>query len=263
MCLIARSEAFPRISRCRNPVRPGLGLIALGFALGLAAGCAPPREEGSAGVSLAAVDSVLAELGGVPTASLERGQRWRMVSSIGAGLPPWIFKAEDLPEPRSRGAGLLRVYCVQCHWLPAPQMHAAAEWPILLRRMEMRARTLEHRMGGPLTQGLVGEILMAGYTHTALPSAEERDTLEAYLVAHALPAAKPGELTDGPGRALFVEQCSICHETPSPRAHTAAGWQAVVQRMQANMAMMDVPALSDPQVDQIVAYLRPRAARSQ
>jgi cytochrome c5 len=261
MCRIALSEAFPRILGRRGPVRAGVGVIAVGYALALAPGCAPPRER-PAEVTLGGVDSVLAELGGAPTASLERGQRWRMISSIGAGLPPSIFKPEDLPDPRSRGAGLLRVYCVQCHWLPAPQMHSAAEWPILLRRMEMRARTLEHRMGGPLTEGLVGEILMAGYTHTALPSRAELDTMEAYLKAHALLAARPGELTPGPGAALFVEMCSFCHEAPSPRSHTAAGWQPVVQRMKANMVMMGVPPMTDAQSDTIVTYLRARAARA-
>lgn len=235
--------------------------VALGFAM-TAIACAS-EPQATTEVSLAGVDSVLAELGGAPTASLERGQRWRMVSSIGAGLPPSIFKAEDLPEPRSRGAGLLQVYCVQCHWLPAPQMHSATEWPILLRRMEMRARTLEHRMGGPLTEGLTGEILLAGYTHTALPSAAEMDTITAYVTRHALPAARPGELGGGSDAALFVEHCSVCHETPSPKAHTAAGWQAVVQRMQANAAMMGVPPLTDAQVDRVVAYLSARAARSE
>lgn len=237
-------------------------LGALFLCAAVAVACARGEPE-TPPVTLAGLDSVLAELGGPPTANLERGQRWRMVSSIGAGLPPSIFKAGDLPDPRSRGAGLLQVYCVQCHWLPAPQMHAAAEWPVLLRRMEMRARTLEQRMGGPLTEGLVGEILMAGYEHPSVPAPAERDTLEAYLVAHALPAAKPGELTDGAGAALFVRACTTCHETPSPKAHTAAGWQAVVQRMQANMSMMGVPALADVQVDTILAYLRPRAARTE
>lgn len=247
-------------ARGRRPGGFGDRWVVVFLAAGaLAAACRP--QERPPELSLVVADSILAELGGAPTASLERGQRWRMVSSVGVGLPPSIFKAEDLPEPRSRAAGLLQVYCVQCHWLPAPQMHSAREWPILLRRMELRARTLEQRLGGPLTRGLVGEILMAGYEHTALPSPAEMDTMEAYLMAHALPTAKPGELTAGPGRDLFLEQCSLCHETPSPRAHTASGWQAVVQRMQANMGLMGVTALTGAQMDTILAYLRPRAAR--
>jgi mono/diheme cytochrome c family protein len=245
----------------RRMPRRGVSVTAVAFAIAAVA-CAPEPEEATE-ISLAGVDSVLVELGGEPTAILQRGQRWRMISSTGAGLPPPIFKAEDLPEPRSRGAGLLQVYCIQCHWLPAPQMHSAAEWPILLRRMEMRARTLEHRMGGPLTEGLTGEILMAGYTRTALPSPAERDTIAAYLIRHALRAATPGELGRGPAAALFLEHCSICHEAPSPKAHTAAGWEAVVERMEAAAPLMGVPPLADAQIDSIVAYLSRRAARAE
>jgi cytochrome c5 len=213
-------------------------------------------------VSLAAVDSVLSELGGMPTARLERGQRWRMISSIGAGLPPSDFQPEDLPEPRSRGAGLLQVYCVQCHWLPAPQMHSAAEWPILVRRMVLRSRTLKERMGGPLTTGLVGDLLMRGMQVADLPSEADLDTLISYLQEHALPAAEPGEVTDDLEGALFVQSCTICHETPSPRAHTAAGWEQVVARMRTNMSLIDLQPLSDEQTDRIVAYLRARSGSS-
>lgn len=234
-------------------------LLPLFLVVALGLGCAREEEERPM-VTLAGVDSVLAELGGKATANLERGQRWRMISSIGAGLPASLYKPEDLPEPRSRGAGLLRVYCIQCHWLPAPQMHAASEWPILVRRMLMRARTLKDRMGGPLTTGLVGEILMVGMQTTALPSREELDTLIAYLQGHALPVAKPGELTDGPDKELFMEMCSICHQMPSPKAHTAIGWESVVARMRANMAAMDVTPLTDEETDRIVAYLKGRAA---
>lgn len=246
--------------------RPGAGagglVAAMAVVLAISGACAP-EPQATPAISLAGVDSVLAELGGEPTAQLDRGQRWRMISSIGAGLPPSAFKPGDLPEPGSRGAGLVQVYCVQCHWLPAPQMHSVREWPILVRRMEMRARTLEHRLGGPLTEGLTGEILMAGYTHTALPSTAERDTIAAYLTRHALRAAEPGELGSGPDAALFVEQCSICHETPSPKAHTAAGWEKVVERMLAAAAQMGVPPITDAEAERVLAYLSTRAARAE
>jgi mono/diheme cytochrome c family protein len=259
----ARSRAGRRGERGRGAsgtlgAARALALASLLGSTGVVA-CAE-REGPCPPVTLAGVDSVLVELGGKATAALERGQRWRMVSSIGTGLPPSLFKPEDLPEPRSRGAGLLRVYCVQCHWIPAPQMHAAAEWPVLVRRMLMRARTLHARLGGPLTEGLVGDILLSGMRTPVLPAPEHVDTLLAYLQKHALPVARPEELTDGPDRDLFVEKCSTCHETPSPRAHTAAGWPAVVARMRANMAAMDVPPLTDAETDRIVAYLSARAA---
>jgi hypothetical protein len=225
----------------------------------LPAGCRQPEPQQA--VDVAVVDSVLAELGGSLTASLERGQRWRMVSSIGVGLPPNDFKPEDLPEPGSRGAGLLQVYCIQCHWLPTPQMHSAAEWPILVRRNLLRMEQLNSRLGGPLTTGLVGETVMTGYENPEIPAPADVDTLLAYLQRYALPVALRGELTPGPGRELFVRKCSVCHETPSPRAHTASGWDRIVGEMQAIMAISDVDPLSNSELDGISGYLRERAIR--
>lgn len=212
-------------------------------------------------VDVAVIDSVLAELGGTLTANLERGQRWRMISSVGVGLPPNDFQPEDLPEPGSRGAGLLQVYCVQCHWLPTPQMHSAAEWPILVRRNLLRMQQLKDRLGGPLTTGLVGEVVIAGYESAEFPAPQDVDTLLAYLRRYALPVPQTGELTPGPGRALFIQKCSICHETPSPRAHTVTGWERLIGEMQAFMVVSDVQPLTSEELDSITAYLRGRAAR--
>ena len=54
-------------------------------------------------------------------------------------LPPSIEPAE-LPEPRSEGARLAARYCVQCHYLPNPQMHTAAKWKPIVDRMVWRMR---------------------------------------------------------------------------------------------------------------------------
>lgn len=233
----------------------GLALILVVFATG----CQPKEPQQT--LDVAVIDSVLAELGGPLTASLERGQRWRMISSIGVGLPPNDFKPEDLPEPGSRGAGLVQVYCIQCHWLPTPQMHSAAEWPILVRRNLLRMKQLKVRLGGPLTTGLVGETLMTGYENPEIPSPADVDTLLAYLQRYSLPVAQPGELTAGPGRELFIRKCSVCHETPSPRAHTATGWDRLIGEMQAIMAISNVEPLSNSELDAISGYLRERAIR--
>ncbi|MGD8868382.1 MAG: hypothetical protein PVI01_12145 [Gemmatimonadales bacterium] len=237
----------------------GVSGLALILVVALAGGCQP--EEPQQPLDVAVIDSVLAELGGPLTASLERGQRWRMISSIGVGLPPNDFKPEDLPEPGSRGAGLVQVYCIQCHWLPTPQMHSAAEWPILVRRNLLRMEQLKVRLGGPLTTGLVGETVMSGYENPEIPSPAAVDTLLAYLQRYSLPVAQPGELTPGPGRELFVRKCSVCHETPSPRAHTATGWDRLIGEMQAIMAISNVEPLSNSELDAISGYLRERAIR--
>ena len=224
----------------------------------LAAGCRQGPEVGH-DAELAAADSLLTELGGVPTAGMERGQRWRMISSIGAGLPPSSFVPENLPERGARGAALLQAYCIQCHWVPAPQMHTADEWPILVRRMRMRASTLRARMGGPHTSEMLGQILLSGMASTELPSLEDTDSLVAYLQRNALPAATAEPDTTAGGR-LFVQACRTCHELPSPTAHTANEWAGVVARMRGNMLAMDVPQIDDEQYRQIVAYLGEHAA---
>jgi cytochrome c5 len=232
------------------------------FALSLlivAVGC--QERQATPRVDVALIDSVLAELGGPLTAGLERGQRWRMISTIGVGLPPKDYQAEDLPEAGSRGAGLLQVYCIQCHWLPSPQMHSAAEWPILVRRMLLRTEQLNNRLGGPLTSGMVAETVLSGYENAEVPSQADVDTLVAYLQKYALPVAQAGELTDGPGKELFIQKCSVCHEAPSPRAHTASGWDRVVGDMQAIMAISDIEPLSNSELDAITGYLRSRSIR--
>lgn len=248
-----------RPDRQQRPWKRAGVLSAVLLVAAVAAGC--ERAEHEAQVDVAVIDSVLSELGGIRTAAMERGTRWRMIASIGAGLPPTFYEPDALPEPGSRGAGLLQVYCVQCHWLPSPLMHTATEWEILVPRMLLRARTLKHRLGGPLTTGMVGEAVMAGLTTAELPSDEQTDSIIGYLTRNALPVAEPGELTPGPGREAFLQTCSLCHQPPSPRAHTAAGWDAVVAKMRGVMTLMEVKPISDREADEIAGYLRGRAAR--
>lgn len=231
-----------------------LSVLFLAFALSTLGACAERRAEPTE-ATLAALDSVLSELGAESSAGLSRGQRWRMIGSIGAGLPPVDLKASDLPEPGSRGAGLLTAYCVQCHWLPSPAMHAAAEWPLLLRRMKLRVETLGDHMGGPVTEKLLGEVRLAGFASSYLPEPEDSDTLLAYLQRNALPVAEPGDVGGGPDAQLFVERCSLCHETPSPAAHPPEEWRATVERMQANRRLTGLDPMSATDRDRIVAYL--------
>lgn len=238
--------------------------LSMVLAVTIMAGCAGPEstsQPADAGHNLATLDSLLAELGGRATADMERGQRWRLISSIGVGLPPSSFAATDLPEPESHGAVLVEAYCDRCHWIPAPQQHAASEWPILMRRMHTRAETLSRRLGGPLTQGLMGEYVLAGMATAPVPSEDELTVMTAYMQKHAMPEAKPGELGEGEEAEFFRIRCSTCHVTPSPKAHTAAEWPEVVGRMRANAALQDVRPLDDEETARIVTYLQGRAAR--
>lgn len=234
------------------------GPLALALLVGFVVSC---EEAGPKPTDLVTVDSVLAELGGNLMSRMERGQRWRMIASVGVGLPPREFTGDDLPEPGSRGAGLVQVYCIQCHWLPTPTMHSPDEWDIILPRMYLRAQQLENRLGGPLTTGMVGEIVMSGFQSTAVPSEADADTLAAYMRRYGLQTVDPEELSAGPGRELFIERCSTCHETPAPSAHTVTGWERLVKEMQEYTQLMQLDPLTDREVDQITAYLRERATR--
>lgn len=207
------------------------------------------------------IDSVLVELGGTPVSVLNRTQRWRMISSLAVGLPPPRFERANLPDPSSYAAGLLEAHCQGCHWLPAPQMHSATEWPLLLRRMILRGETLGEHLGGPLLAELVGsERMVEGMGMSYLPSPEAADSLLGYLQEHALPVAGPGELGEGEDARFFRDRCGICHETPSPGAHTAEEWRAVLVRMnEANMPAMGVERLTDEELDRIGGFLESRA----
>ena len=240
--------------------------------LGLAVACLALAACGPGGTSqagqgaqnatiVARADSFMEELAGPQFSRLSRAQRWRAVASLGTGLPPSGFTAAALPEPHSTGAGLLQAYCTQCHWLPTPQMHSAAEWPILLRRMELRMNLLESRVNGPFLQRVGGEQLRSAVQYRTLPTGEQIDSLQAYLTRNALPVAKAGEIPSGPEAALFVDHCTVCHQTPSPRAHTAPEWGGVVMRMQQNMRLMQVDTLTTDQLNGIESFLKAHAAR--
>lgn len=239
------------------PVVPVIAFLAIALLGVTIVGCTSPEAEQHV-TELAQIDTVMMELGGPSAAELSRSQRWRMIASIGAGLPPVNFDPADLPEANARGAALLTAYCVQCHWLPSPKMHAAEEWPLLLRRMQLRVETLGDQMGGAMTEHLMGDIAMSGYASSYLPEPSDVDTLLAYLQRNAMPAAEPGEIGGDPEARFFVETCSICHQTPSPDAHTAAEWAATVARMQANRQLTGLEPLSDDEQRRIVEFLTER-----
>src|SRR5262245_44954991 len=95
--------------------------------------------------------ALISALGAIPAAAADKGQAgspevarakylWsksphgRMLERI---LPPSIEPAQ-LPEPDSEGARLTARYCVQCHYLPSPQMHTADKWNTIVVRMVWR-----------------------------------------------------------------------------------------------------------------------------
>jgi hypothetical protein len=192
---------------CYNSLR-----LFVAFAAGLA--CA----------SAAAADSVAG------SASVERAKYlWaqsphgRMLERI---LPPSI-EPRQLPDPGSEGARLTARYCVQCHYLPNPQMHTADKWATTVVRMVWR-------MEG---KGNLGVVMKEMMDNVQAPGGEEVAVLTAYLKKHGqleMDPAHPALRTE-PGK-MFGIACTQCHALPDPRQHTAREWPGVVERMKRHMA---------------------------
>lgn len=202
---------------------------ALLFAITVVAGCgkARPSERASA-------DTIP---GATPALSL---MEQRLLQAANIALPPGIT-ADSLPEPNAAGARVLGQYCTQCHALPSPSMHGAADWPAVTRRMWVRID------------------MMAGGLGVRIPSTAERAQLLTYLQRYALPVAE--RLPAGLGKELFETACSRCHALSDPRVHTPPDWPVVVMRMRVNMTKMKMTQVSSAEAAQILAYLQTASAR--
>jgi len=145
-------------------------------------------------------------------------------------LPPTVQPSE-LPEPRSDGARLTARYCVQCHYLPSPQMHSAAKWDATVERMVWR-------MQG---RGNLGALMKEMMAHVRAPTAEEVVTLKRYLRKHGQREIDPAHpALRGTAGQMYSLACSQCHALPDPQRHTARQWPAVVERMKQHMAWANV-----------------------
>jgi len=171
-------------------------------------------------------------------------------------LPPAI-EPRDLPEPRSEGARLTARYCVQCHYLPNPQMHTAAKWVPIVERMVWR-------MQG---RGNLGELMKEMMADIQAPSQEEVLILTRYLRKHGLKEIDAGHpaLKSTAGQ-IFSIACSQCHAPPDPLRHTAREWPKVVKRMKRHMAWANVVVgvselrtVPELKTDEIVRFLQRNA----
>jgi cytochrome c2 len=141
-------------------------------------------------------------------------------------LPPSVEPGQ-LPEPGSEGARLTTRYCVQCHYLPNPEMHTAARWRVSVERMVWR-------MQG---KGNMGELMKEMMDRVEAPAAKEVAVLTAYLQKHGQIEMNPAHpaLKSEQGQRYSIA-CSQCHELPDPQRHTTREWPAVVERMKRHMA---------------------------
>ncbi|MDP7569359.1 MAG: hypothetical protein QF677_05570 [Arenicellales bacterium] len=85
-------------------------------------------------------------------------------------LPPGL-SIELLPDPLSPGAALLNQYCTQCHNLPGPDRHTAADWHKVVSKMHV-LMDVSHQFGG-----LMGRV--------DTMQDEQQKTLLTYLQRHS------------------------------------------------------------------------------
>lgn len=208
------------------------------------------RSRFTAFQTLLAIAVAISLLPGAPAlAQMSGGMREMMQRMMGDVLPPGI-DPKILPDPESRGARLLERYCAQCHNLPGPGMHTAAEWPQVVNRMNGRMQMMSG--GGMMGGGMMG---------VSAPNARELNTLMDYLQQHAqqpIDMTRYPDLDSPPGRA-FQGTCAQCHALPDPRQHTSLEWPAVVARMQRNMSAMGRPVPDEPTMREIVGFLQRHA----
>lgn len=182
-----------------------------------------------ASLLLAAISAVNPAVGADAPAVAQARYLWaksphgRMLERI---LPPSIEPAQ-LPEPQSEGAQLAARYCVQCHYLPNPQMHTTMRWQPIIERMVWRMRGNGNM--GPLMKDMMADV--------KAPSDAEVAELAAYLEKHAQKEIDPGHpaLRTTAGQ-IYSIACSQCHALPDPQRHTATEWPEVVRRMRGHMA---------------------------
>jgi cytochrome c5 len=206
--------------------------LALWLAVAVLVGCGKARPSGQVSVS----DATGARGAAGPLPLMEQ----RLLEAASIALPPGVA-TDSLPEPNTPGAMILESYCTQCHALPSPSMHGAADWPAVARRMWVRID------------------MMAGGLGIKIPSTAERAQLLWFLQKHALPVAE--NLPAGPGRELFETVCSRCHVLTDPKVHSPPDWPVVVMRMEVNMRKMKMRGVSDADATQILTYLQAASAR--
>lgn len=163
------------------------------------------------------------------------------------GIPKGL-NPDALPDPKSRGATLLVLYCAQCHDMPTPAMHTKDEWAQVVDRME---KEMQIRRGGILIRVM-------------MPPEKDWQILRAYLAEHS---QKPMDKTqfadlDTPAGQAFTGTCSQCHAAPDPGLHTAHEWARVVLRMKNNITAAGKQQPDDKTVDLINEFLKNHSAAS-
>jgi len=166
------------------------------------------------------------------------GMNCMMGNSMPQGIDPQL-----LPEADSKGARLLTQYCSQCHGVPGPGMHIAAEWLDVVGRMNRRMQMMSR-----------GRMMM----DVKAPSDSELEILLTYLEKNAQKTISPDNLAgiDTAGGQAFQKICTQCHVLPDPAQHKKSEWPAVIKRMRKNMSNMGKQLPDQTTTDLILNFLQ-------
>ena len=154
-------------------------------------------------------------------------------------MPPGVIVANQLPDPLSTGVALMQQYCEQCHYLPGPGRHTAAEWPKLLKQMNL-LMDVSNRFGN-----LMGKIVT--------PTESEREIIRDYLISNALQPLEP--IPEAIKGHAYERHCGNCHALPDPKQHTPEEWPQVIQRMLRSMPVMKYSPPDEVELKAIEDYL--------
>jgi len=162
---------------------------------------------------------------------------------------PKGISPEQLPDPDSQGANLLSRFCSQCHGVPAPGMHTADEWPVVVARMNQRMQIMSNR-----------HMMM----RIEAPDKNAHKALIEYLEKYAQQTIDIDDLQGGDTQAglAFQKNCTECHALPDPEQHSSNEWPAVVNRMRKNMISMGVQPPDQATTDNILKFLQTYSANS-
>ncbi|MBI3609250.1 MAG: cytochrome c [Nitrospirae bacterium] len=187
---------------------------------------------------------IAATVGGGIGLATDAAAQGGMMQQGRAPLPELL--PEQLPDPKTEGAGLTVRYCAQCHNLPSPVTHSAEEWREVMSRMD---------------RYMSGHMRPHGMMRIHRPTAEEQEALLQYLQRNALRTFSGPSLPDAgsPGAERYKTVCGRCHAVPDPTLHTAGEWPSVVERMRRNMKVMGKPAIMDAERAEISDYLKRHA----
>lgn len=183
------------------------------------------------------------------TTAATADEKASMAKNPGIWVIPKGLNPDALPDPQSRGATMLTLYCVQCHDLPSPTMHTATEWAHVVDRME---KEMQRRRGGVLIRVM-------------MPPEKDWKILRSYLKDNAqlpLDSSQYADL-DTPGGQAFQTTCSQCHAAPDPAQHTSAEWARVVLRMKNNINAAGLEMPDDKTVELINGFLKSHSKNAQ